>query len=182
MFHSGLVLWLALFVLAPSLVWGTGPVVITSGSMAPLIRTGDVVLLRTPDDPAALAPGAVVTFRDDGSAGALTTHRIVSVTGDGAYRTRGDANAVDDPASLAPAAVEGVATLLIPLAGLPVIWWRTAPWRLAIWSGIALAAAWVALRPPPVAGPRPDLDAPRAGGVALATEPGRPGVLRVRRG
>ena len=68
---------------------GYTPVVITSGSMEPSIRPGDVVLLREPGgDPPA--PPSVVTFAS--GSGELITHRVIDTLPDESFVTKGDAN------------------------------------------------------------------------------------------
>ncbi len=137
--------WLLLFVVVPAVGLGWHPVVITSGSMEPLIRPGDVVL--TGDvPPERLGPGTVITFEDPARNGSLTTHRIVGVTSDGDYRTRGDANGVSDSTPVPPDAVVGVGRLLVPMIGLPPLWLSGGSVLFAAWLGATLAAAVVAAR------------------------------------
>lgn len=96
--------------------------VVTSGSMAPTIATGDaVVAVDTP--PEAIAAGDVIAFHGYGRE-RLTTHRVISrhhVDGRLHFRTQGDANATPD-ANLAPAeGVAGRVTLTLPAAGRPLL-------------------------------------------------------------
>jgi signal peptidase len=68
--------------------------VVRSGSMAPAIDPGDVVITTTVS-PAEVSPGDVVTFRDSTRSGKLVTHRVVASRPrpDGVlFLTRGDAN------------------------------------------------------------------------------------------
>lgn len=147
-FYVCVLVWLGLFVAVPVLGLGFEAVVVTSGSMQPGIRAGDVVLLREPDDRAALAPGTVVTFRDARAPDVLTTHRIASVNADGTYRTRGDANADLDSTALEPERIVGVARLLVPLIGLPVTWLDGAPATFTGWAVVTVVACAVAARAP----------------------------------
>jgi hypothetical protein len=94
-------------------VLGWTPVAITSGSMAPLIRPGDVVVL---DPDAEIAPGSVVTV--DRGPGRVT-HRVVSQRADGTWLTRGDANASADREPVHPEDVVGVGRLVVPVIGYP---------------------------------------------------------------
>lgn len=121
-------LWLAAWVLVPAMVLGWSPVTISSGSMAPVVQRGDVLLL----DPGAkgLAVGQIATFRTDRG---LVSHRVVQVSDDGTYRTRGDANATVDSAPVQPTQVAGAARLVVPMIGLPSRW--LAEWR---WSSLAI--------------------------------------------
>lgn len=148
LFYLCVLAWLGLFVAVPALGFGFEPVVITSGSMQPGIRPGDIVLLRVPADPTVLSPGTVVTFADATRPDVLTTHRIAAVNPDGTYRTRGDANAGTDSTPLDPDRIVGVARMLVPLAGLPVTWLDSASGAFAAWAALTATACVVALRPP----------------------------------
>ena len=101
---------------------GYAPVVITSGSMEPSIRPGDVVLLRDAGEELP-APPSVVTFET--SEGRLVTHRVVDNLPDGSLTTKGDANAGPDTTPVRPEQVVGVGAWLVPYVGLPVLWVRT---------------------------------------------------------
>jgi signal peptidase I len=105
--------WLVVWVLVPTVALGWTPVAITSGSMAPLIRAGDVVVLQPGGE---LTPGAVVTVpRGDGR----VTHRLVSQRDDGTWVTRGDANAAADRERVHADGVLGVGRLVVPFIGWP---------------------------------------------------------------
>ncbi len=70
---------------------------VKTGSMVPTLPVGCLILSKTPEDPATIQPGTIVTFRfEDGT---VVTHRIVarSVMKAGAviYATKGD-NPVND--------------------------------------------------------------------------------------
>jgi signal peptidase I len=67
---------------------------VMSGSMAPAIAAGDVVVTR-PIAPIRAEPGAIVTFRDPGRDGRWLTHRVqrsVTTADVVTFETRGDAN------------------------------------------------------------------------------------------
>lgn len=115
-----LVLALGAWVMVPSVLLGWQPVAITSGSMAPAIQPGHVVVVA-PYRGQDLGAGAVVTYRDP-QRDRLVTHRISAVAPDGTIRTRGDGNAVDDPIPLSRDRIVGVGRLVIPAAGLPALW------------------------------------------------------------
>lgn len=106
------------WVLVPTLVLGWTPLVIVSGSMAPSIQPGDVVLV----DPRAddVAPGAVVAYSRDGATPLL--HRIVAEPADGAYTTKGDANLSADSTPLAAREMLGKGRLVVPYIGFPKLW------------------------------------------------------------
>jgi signal peptidase I len=123
--------------LAPQTV-GLSAHVVVSGSMAPRVQAGDVVLTQ-PVSPAELRPGQVLLFDDPQRPGGLLLHRLVSFDAAGHLVTRGDANQSDDSVHVPPAAVQGLATLRVPWIGLP------AQWRAeGRYGAIALAAATLA--------------------------------------
>lgn len=139
-------LWLACWALLPLGV-GWQPVTIVSGSMAPAIRDGDVVVVGRAER--ELEPGDVIVFRDQGDE--LVTHRIAEVLDDGRYRTRGDANQYRDSVPVAHDEIVGVGRLLVPYAGLPRLWVSLAEHvRVAAWvlGTLAAAAAASSLLPP----------------------------------
>jgi signal peptidase I len=140
-----IVVWLALAVVVPAVAFGWQPLAIVSGSMSPTIRVGDVVLSAEADHP--LRPGNVITFADPTRDGQLVTHRIVAVDDEGAYRTRGDANASADSALVRPEDVVGQGRVLVPMVGLPTIWGAEQPWLLGLAGAATLAAALVVLGP-----------------------------------
>jgi signal peptidase I len=135
------VAWLLWWVLLAALVPAWTPVVITSGSMAPAIRTGDVVVAADVA-PGELDVGAVVVFAD--AAGRLTTHRISAATDDGTYRTKGDVNTVEDSSPVATDDVVGRGRLLVPAVGRPLVWFGQQRWLpLGAWSLASIAAGFV---------------------------------------
>lgn len=115
-----LVFTLGAWILVPTVVLGWQPVTIISGSMAPAVQPGHVVVVEPYGDQ-ELDPGTVVTYRD-AQQDRLVTHRIASVDEDGTITTRGDANAVDDPLPLTTDRIVGVGRLVVPAAGLPALW------------------------------------------------------------
>lgn len=115
----GILVLLMAAVTVPALAgWETS--VVMSGSMAPALRTGDVVVVR-PVEPAALEPGAILLVDDPDAPGLLRLHRLEQVEA-GGLRLRGDANPTADAALVAPAAVHGAGVWSVPRLGLPVIW------------------------------------------------------------
>jgi signal peptidase len=96
--------------------------IVLSGSMTPVIRTGDLIV----DDPVTavrarhLHAGQIASFRLAAGSRTVITHRIVGVvTARGAvrYRTKGDANNGPDSEPRPPADVAGVFRFDVPRGG-----------------------------------------------------------------
>lgn len=107
---------------APRL-FGYDAVVVSSGSMSPAIRAGDVVV-TTPVDDISLGPGTVINFETDGG---TVLHRIVSVTPEG-FTTAGDGNSVTDSVVVTADDVRGVGVVRVPFAGWPSLWIERGAW------------------------------------------------------
>lgn len=127
-------IWLLLWSVAPT-VAGWTPVVVTSASMEPALPIGSVVQVDDSVDFAAVGAGAIITFDDPAVPGRRVTHRVTGVersdAGGGevvAFRTKGDANAAVDSTLVPVANVDGVARLVVPLAGLPKAWSVNGEW------------------------------------------------------
>ncbi|MGI9610449.1 MAG: signal peptidase I, partial [Acidimicrobiia bacterium] len=136
LFVLSLACFLAAFVVIPRVAFGWVPVAITSGSMAPSLEQGDIVL-ASPHDGVGLVPGTVVVFRGPEPSG-YVTHRVSSVSPSGSYVTKGDASLESDSTPLEPENVVGVGTLLVPFGGVPLTW-------LAAGNHLAIGAALVGL-------------------------------------
>ncbi|GAA4984066.1 signal peptidase I [Kineococcus glutinatus] len=115
---SGLVLW---SVLPTAVGWRTSAIV--SGSMAPHLAVGDVVI-TSPVAVDALRPGMVVRFPDPTGAPRAIVHRVVRADAGGTLVTKGDANQSEDSTPVQRDAVTGVGRLRVPLVGLPTVWVR----------------------------------------------------------
>lgn len=141
-----------LFALLSMLAWavlplalGWIPTTVMTGSMEPRIHPGDVVVAR-PVPPGTAAPKHILLVDDPDHEGKLRLHRLVDFTPGGNLILRGDANAANDSAPVAPNAVHGVAVLRIPLVGLPLVWSAEKNWGpltavLAALVALTLAAA-----------------------------------------
>jgi len=128
-----LVVSLLLWILLPALLLGWKPMAITSGSMTPLIRAGDVVLI----DPEFGRPaaGSVVAY-DDGAS--TVVHRVVEAHPDGSLTTKGDANRHPDTTIVSADRVIGTGRLLVPFIGLlRTVGWV---WLSTVMGLIAVAA------------------------------------------
>ncbi len=111
---------------------------VLSGSMAPTVDVGDLVVARvvTPDQ---LGAGELATFREP-ETGKLITHRVQSIIWHGELAdvvTRGDANEVGENWSVSASDHVGEVVLRVPRAGYVVGLLATAAGQLAL-AGLAL--------------------------------------------
>ncbi len=148
LFFVSYVLVTGLLVGGAAVLFGLTPVAVTSGSMAPVIRTGDVVMFAATPEP-ILGPGTVVGYDETGTGRAIT-HRIVRANPDGTYVTQGDANPDPDPRFVLHEQIWGVGRLLIPYAGFPAAWVATGQaWKLGLLAvflaGCGYASRWAVL-------------------------------------
>jgi signal peptidase I len=128
------------------LFWSHAPVilgwqsrVVISGSMLPSIRPGDVALVgaATPGT-GTLPTGRIVLVRDPTRSTGYYLHRVRRYDRTGNVVTRGDANQVDDYPAVDPAQVVGQLRLVVPLVGLPMLWWQQHEWvRLGVVAGVS---------------------------------------------
>jgi signal peptidase len=99
---------------------GAAPLVVLTGSMAPGIPAGSVVVVR-PVDARTLAVGDVVTYEAADGSGALVTHRVTALGHDAAgevqLTTRGDANTDADLDPVPASAVRGELWYRVPWVG-----------------------------------------------------------------
>lgn len=86
--------------------------VILSGSMAPALPVGSVVVTQ---QQTSYVPGDIITFKKPGEKIAVS-HRVVSETSDG-FSTKGDANKTPDTGTIVPANITGKVLLTIPYLG-----------------------------------------------------------------
>lgn len=96
------------------------PLVVVSGSMAPAINAGDLIVVRsTPIED--VEAGQVVTFSDKDRGGDLVTHRVESIVAAvSGYEvvTRGDANTAREEWGVAAGSSVGRYILRVPRLGL----------------------------------------------------------------
>lgn len=109
--------------LIPTLFGVVSATVVGSGSMAPALRVGDVVLLDHVDARASTLESPTVVLADDPGRDRPLLHRIVGTSPDGlGYVTKGDANPEKDSTVVPPEWVRGTGRVVIPLVGTPVLW------------------------------------------------------------
>ncbi|WP_307485314.1 hypothetical protein [Microbacterium trichothecenolyticum] len=118
-----MVLALGFWAAAP-VVLGWSPTTVMTASMTPAIDAGDVVVAK-PADRTQMVPGRVLLARDPDWPDRLRLHRLVEVTDDGSFITKGDANPSADTSPLHPDAALGIGVLRVPWVGLPIVWLRT---------------------------------------------------------
>lgn len=98
---------------------GYRPLVIKSGSMAPTIGVGSVVL-SVSVHPLQVRPGTIVTFRDPAIGQQLVTHRVVRVQRAGQtvdFVTKGDANHTTEHWNVPVSGTIGREVLVVPAVG-----------------------------------------------------------------
>jgi signal peptidase I len=103
------------------LLFGWSSYLIETGSMRPSIKPGDVVI-TSPNPSVEQLGGRVITFDSPSVPGRVVTHRVVEVDEAGVMKTKGDANATPDSATLTLDDVRGMGRLLVKYVGLPKIW------------------------------------------------------------
>lgn len=125
---------------------GWSPKIVMSGSMAPWLQPGDVVL-AAPARLGELEDGEIVVFESARAPGGEITHRLVARRADGRWITRGDANAVADPRPVPPERITGVVEVIVPRVGLPSLWARTGQVvPLGLWTVVLAVSVWGAVR------------------------------------
>lgn len=101
-------------------VAGATPYTVLTGSMAPALPVGTLVVVR-PVDPDEVRVGTVLTYQLRSGASLTATHRVVGISRgpDGRLRwaTRGDANGAVDAAWVRPEQVRGELWYAVPHLG-----------------------------------------------------------------
>jgi signal peptidase len=108
--------------------WALGfrPVVVSSGSMEPAVRTGDVVITRHIGMDDKVGTQTVINFEDPVTR-TEHIHRVIEVT-DAGYRTKGDANQTPDAALVPQDHVDGAGVVLAPYVGYLPLWVQQRRW------------------------------------------------------
>ncbi|MBZ6495700.1 signal peptidase I [Natrinema longum] len=140
-------------VTVPGVVGGDDAYIVTSNSMQPTIKSGDVVITKAVS-PEEIQTGDVVTFQADGNSDrGYVTHRVVEVreeNGERYVKTKGDANANPDEGYVPATAAQGVQHAHIPYVGYLLVFARSSLglFALVIVPGLALVASgvWQLLR------------------------------------
>ncbi|MDX6587479.1 MAG: signal peptidase [Solirubrobacterales bacterium] len=130
------------------LALGDRSYVVRSGSMAPAIDTGDVVVTE-PISPLDAEVGQIVTFDNPEAGGALTSHRAITIdrSGDSVrFTTKGDSNTSVEHWSVAKDGEIGKVLYRVPKLGFVSVAIQTPTGRIAlvILPAILLAATGLA--------------------------------------
>lgn len=116
-------------------ILGVSHLVVMSGSMAPAIEAGDLIIIKEQEH---YQVGDIITFSQGRS---LITHRVVGEEA-GQWVTRGDANNTADTAPVDPQQVVGKMLLRLPKAG-HVILFLQRPYGLALLLTLLVALTWL---------------------------------------
>jgi signal peptidase I len=153
------------------LLFGWRPYVVESGSMAPRIKVGDVILAAPEHNPQKLL-GRVTVFHDPepDRIGSIKSHRVVAINPDGTLTTKGDANQSVDSVHVPVSSVIGLGRLLVRYVGLPLIWAQKGEWiKFALLAASIWFAALLVMRDVDVVLPETD-----TGGRSDPPEPPEP--------
>jgi len=117
--------------------FGIKPFVVVTGSMAPEIDGGDLVITKVLD-PGTLQEGEIISFKDGR---AVITHRIIELSEteekEPAFVTKGDANNAADENLVEHSQVEGIHLFTIPRLGNLALFMQT-PIGMLVFIGIPL--------------------------------------------
>jgi signal peptidase I len=119
--------------------------IVHTGSMAPRLLAGDVVL----DGPAtgAYHRGEIITFRHSDQNTDLVTHRVDGIQS-GKIETKGDANRTADAWDLRPDQIRGVFVERLPRLGYLIVFLRQPTGIAAVIAlGLALILFWGLINP-----------------------------------
>jgi signal peptidase len=105
-------------VVAVSVLW-IRTVIVTGGSMEPVMGPGDVCLVVRGS---RVEAGDIALLRRSG--GRPVVHRVLNVAGDGSLVTKGDANPTPDREAIGPKAVIGRVALVVPVGTAARGWIR----------------------------------------------------------
>ncbi len=98
---------------------------IRTGSMAPSMEPGDLLISRDVD-PRTVRRGDVITFRVPSADNTLVTHRVTKVSDNGdTFSTKGDANDTEDPFTTKARDVLGTRWFSIPKVGRTMVFLST---------------------------------------------------------
>ncbi len=140
---------LALAVAVVPVAAGGSALTVLSPSMTPTFPVGTLVVIR-PRPVEAIRIGDVVSFTDRDPATGSTrtvTHRVVGVDPGPQFRTKGDANAAQDPDAVQATEVRGVEWYSVPKVGAWGSQVRSGPGLLLAGGSVLLVVALMLLVP-----------------------------------
>lgn len=99
---------------------------VLSGSMEPELHTGSLVVTR-PASPGEIQVDDIITFHDYSSESDTITHRVIRVWENNPiyFQTKGDANSVPDPFTVASKNLIGVVCFKLPVIGYFILFLKT---------------------------------------------------------
>ncbi|MCK4527874.1 signal peptidase I [candidate division WOR-3 bacterium] len=112
----------AIYVMPPIITGSTKFLNVLSGSMNPIMNTGDLIVV-TPVDPENIEVGDIIAHEDpDRRENVIITHRVVEIIEEDdegvlRFRTKGDANEDVDPYTVDASDLVGKAAFVIPSLG-----------------------------------------------------------------
>lgn len=101
--------------------FGLSPLIVATGSMSGTIEAGDMVIIQAQQE---YKTGDIVTFLTEGDS-VPTTHRIIGITEEGTFRTKGDANNAADKAPVPQENILGEVVFVVPGIGMFFQWIAT---------------------------------------------------------
>ncbi len=113
---------------------------VMTGSMEPAIQTGSVVVVL-PEDPAEVRVGDIITVTSDQPPYPTVTHRVSRVVQTDAglqFKTKGDANLLEDPWQFGYSGPAGRVWLTLPWLGYVLAFSATTAARLAVVGAVGL--------------------------------------------
>jgi signal peptidase I len=116
-----------------------------SGSMSPVMNTGDMVITRVVS-PDSIKTGDIITFHLMGNQNVLITHRVISIEPSPLlFQTKGDANGVADSLLTPASGVIGRVVCHVPSLGATIIRMKTPLGLVAtlIFPGIVIVSCCV---------------------------------------
>ena len=125
--EEGPIGWIVTSLISIAIIWFAAgvfsvyPSVIVTGSMEPMIKPGDVILVKKVEDINDIKMGDVVQFK---RGNILISHRIIEIVEDGgpkSYRTKGDNNSVADSNLVKPEQIKGQIIQVVPKIGWPTL-------------------------------------------------------------
>lgn len=101
--------------------FGNQALIVRSGSMAPTIDVGSIVVVSAKQNSPVFKPGDIIAFRSEKNSKTIITHRVVGVEplkgGDVSYKTKGDKNDTVDGSLVSQKNVLGRVYFTLPFFG-----------------------------------------------------------------